>query len=54
MSSALQNAQMPVHEGFAQHSGCPAGARERHISYFVMLLHGKKGANYGKTNETMG
>ena len=42
MSSALQNAKMPVHEVFAQHSGCPAGARERHISYFAMLLHSKK------------
>ena len=23
-------------------SGCPAGARKRHISYFAMLLHNKK------------
>ena len=23
-------------------SGCPAGARKRHISYFAMLLHSKK------------
>ena len=22
-------------------SGCPAGARKWHISYFAMLLHGK-------------